>query len=207
MQAKREGKVMVLHNNYKSYTMVDVPPIPDYKVVLPKGQLNGLRAHYSICMDPDLGLLGWAALRWVACGCGLCKNQLERPWVLLVEPTMQPCYTQNKECVMWPSCKGANDWKVCALVPKMEADKKEASESIHCILNAQIACMSLIMRKGEVGAVGTTNEAAKVGYYLVKWLSEPYTLQADTADMSGMILVGTIVANALYFNRVQCAPH
>ena len=107
---------------------------------------------------------------------------------------------------MWSSYKGANDWKVCALVLKTEADKKEARESIRCILNAHIARMSLIMRKGEVGAVGTTNEAA-MGYYLVKWLSEPCTLQTDTAGMSGMIPAGTIVANALYFNRVQRAPH
>ena len=66
--------------------------------------------------------------------------------------------------------------------------------------------MSLIMREGEIGAVGTTNEAA-MGYYLVKWLSEPYTLQTDTVGMQGMIPVGTIVADTLYFNRVQHTPH
>ncbi len=38
--------------------------------------------------------------------------------------------------------------------------------------------MSLSMREGEVGAVGTTNEAA-AGYYLVKWPSKPYTLHGD----------------------------
>ena len=27
--------------------MADVPSIPDYKVVLPKGQFNGLRVHYT----------------------------------------------------------------------------------------------------------------------------------------------------------------
>jgi hypothetical protein len=31
--------------------------------------------------------------------------------------------------------------------------------------------MSLIVHEGEVGAIGTTDEAV-VGYYLVKWLSE-----------------------------------
>jgi hypothetical protein len=107
---------------------------------------------------------------------------------------------------MWLSYKGANDWKVCALVPKTDADKKEAHESIRCVLNAHIARMSLIMWEGEVGAVGTTDEAA-MGYYLVKWLSEPYTLQTDTAGMSGMIPAKTIVADALYFNRVQHTPH
>ena len=64
--------MLVSSNNYKSYTMVDVPPITDYKVVLPKGQFNGLREHYNIRTDPDLGL-GWTALCWVACGCGPCR--------------------------------------------------------------------------------------------------------------------------------------
>ena len=202
-QSKKERRWS--RHNYESYTMADVPPIPDYKVVLPKVQFNGLRARYNIRTDPDLGL-GWAALRQIACGCGPCKDQLERPWVPLVEPTVQPRYTQNKECVMWPSYEDANDWKVCALIPKTEADKKEVCESILCVLNPHIARMSLIMCEGEVGAVGTTDEAV-MGYYLIKWLSEPYTLQTDTADTSGMIPARTIVANALYFNRVQRAPH
>jgi hypothetical protein len=108
--------------------------------------------------------------------------------------------------MMWPSYEGTDDWKVCTLVLKMEADKKEAHESICCVLNAHIARMSLIIRKEEVGAAGATDEAA-MGYYLVKWLSEPCTLQTDTAGMLGMIPAKTIVANTLYFNRVQHTPH
>jgi hypothetical protein len=81
MQVKHKGKVLVTRNDYATYTMADVPPLPDYKVVMPKGQFNGrIHAHYNIRMDPDLGM-GWAALHWVACGCGLCKDQLEKPWV------------------------------------------------------------------------------------------------------------------------------
>ena len=68
---------------------------------------------------------------------------------------------------MWHSYEGANDWKCCALVPKMEADKKEARKSIYSVLHAFEAHMSLIMHKGEVGAVGTTNKEANV-YYLLK---------------------------------------
>ncbi len=111
-----------MHNEYMTYTMTDVLPLPDYKVVLPKGQFNGIRAHYKIHTDPDLGM-GWAVLRWVACGCGPCKDQLQRPWVLRGN---QPRYAVNKDCKLWPSYEGANNWKICALVPKMEAGKKLA---------------------------------------------------------------------------------
>jgi hypothetical protein len=64
---------------------------------------------------------------------------------------------------LWPSYEGANNWKIVTLVPKKEADKKVARESLHCILNAIVAHMSLMMREGHVGAVGLTDEAA-MGY-------------------------------------------
>jgi hypothetical protein len=96
MRSKCKGRVLVMRNNYMTYTMMDVPPLLDYKVVLPKGQFNGICSHYNIRTDPDLGM-GWAALRWVACSCGLCKDQLQRPWVLSCNITAQPCYTVNKD--------------------------------------------------------------------------------------------------------------
>ncbi len=108
---------------------------------------------------------------------------------------------------IWPSYEGANDWKICQLVPKMEADKKGARESHKNVLGAMEACMSLMVCEGEMGAIGTTDEAA-LGYYVVKWLSNPYTLQEETAEgMSRMIGTGTMVADVIYFNWVERAKH
>ena len=83
----------------KMFKLMILPYLPDYTVVLPKGQFNGLHAHYNIHTDPDLGL-GWVVLHWVACSCGPCKDQLERPWVPLIEVAVQAHYAQNKECDM-----------------------------------------------------------------------------------------------------------
>ena len=66
--------------------------------------------------------------------------------------------------------------------------------------------MSLMVREGKVGAIETADDAA-IGYYVVKWLSKPYTLQEDMDGMSGTIGTGTMVVDALYFNQVECAPH
>jgi hypothetical protein len=186
-----------------TFTMMDVPPLPDHKVILPKRQFNSIHAHYNICIDPDLGM-GWAALRWVY-GCSPCKDQLQRPWVLHRNITAQPQYRVNKDCKLWPNYEGANEWKICALVPQMEADKKVARESLHCVLNALEVCMSLMMREGHVGSVGTADKAV-MGHYLVKWLSKPYTLQEDTEGMPGMIPAGSMAVGGLYFNRVQLTP-
>jgi len=182
--------------------MDDVTPIPDYTIKkFPPGQFNGLRAHYNIRTDPDLGM-GWAALCRIACGCGPCKEQIKMPWVPRVDNSAQPRYTRNERCLLWPSYEGANDWKIFQLVPKKPYDEKGARESIQCVLNALEARVSLMMRIGEVGAVGTT-DAAVMGYYMVKWLSEPYTLQEEKGGMASLIGTGNMVAKAVYFNRVQ----
>jgi hypothetical protein len=52
--------------------------------------------------------------------------------------------------MLWPSYKGGKDWKICLLVPKTEADEKEAGELHHSVLGAMEARMSLMIREGEV---------------------------------------------------------
>ncbi len=42
--------------------------------------------------------------------------------------TAQPRYAVNKDCKLWPSYEGANNWKIVALMPKTEADKKVVRE-------------------------------------------------------------------------------
>jgi hypothetical protein len=92
-------------------------------------------------------------------------------------------------------------------MPKTEADEKGARELHHSVLGAMEARMSLMIREGKVGAIGTADEAT-MGYYVVKWLSDPsYMLQEETEGMSGMIGVGTMVADVLYFNQVERARH
>ena len=99
-----------------------------------------------------------------------------------------------------------NDWKICKLLPDTVDNEKGARDSIQCVLNALEARMLLMIREGEVGAVGTTDDTA-MGYYVVKWTSEPYTLQADAEGMSGVIADGAMVVDAVYFNRVERAPY
>ena len=87
----------------------------------------------------------------------------------------------------------------------MTEDEKDARESMKGILIAMEARIVLIIREGKIGAVATMDEAA-MGYYVVKWLSEPYSLQEDMEGMSGMIGAGVVVEDALFYNRVMRAP-
>ncbi len=84
--------------------------------------------------------------------------------------------------------------------------KRRVRESIQCILITIEARLLLMLREGEIGMVGTTDEAA-MGYYMVKWISEPYCLQVDTDGMAGVIGAGAMVAHGIYYNRVERAPY
>jgi hypothetical protein len=169
-------------------------------VVLSPGEFNGIRAHYNIRTDPQLGLR-WAALRRVACGCAECAKQLTLPWKPGVAGDAQPRYARNKACVLWPSYEGANDWKIRELLPKTAAEARGARESMESVLTARVTRMSLQIVEGEVAAYGTTDEGTR-GYYLVVWRGEPYTLQEETDGVAA----DTLVADADYFNPVDRAP-
>jgi hypothetical protein len=117
----------------------------------------------------------------------------------------QPRYSANDGCVLWRSYEGANDWKIFPLEPVNDEEEKGAWDSICCVLNALEARISLMIREGEVGVVGTMDKAA-MGYYIVQWKCEPYALQADAEGMLGIVTAGVMVVDGLYFNRVQRAP-
>ncbi len=46
--------------------------------------------------------------------------------------------------------------------------------------------MLLMIQEGEVGTVGTMDDAT-LGYYVIKWTSKPYALQEETEGVSGVI--------------------
>jgi hypothetical protein len=119
-------------------------------------------------------------------------------WLPRVNMYEQPQYAANDWCVLWRSYEGANDWKIFQLEPVNEEEEKGARDSICCMLNAVEARMSLMIQKGEVGAVGTTDKAA-MGYYIVQGKSEPYALQADAEGISGIVTAGAMVVDGLYF--------
>jgi hypothetical protein len=136
----------------------------------------------------------------------VCREQPGRPWLPRIDIFEQPQYAQDNECVLWPSYEGVNNWKICQLFPVTDENEKGVRDLILCILIAMDVRMLLIAQDGEVGAVTTIDKAA-MGYYQVKWLSKPNTLQVDTECMSSVIVAGSMVVDALYFYRVECAPY
>jgi hypothetical protein len=70
------------------------------------------------------------------------------------------CRPDEAASSLWLCFEGANDWKICRLVPKSDDEEKGTRESRIRVLNALEARMSHRVREGDIGVVGTEDEAA-----------------------------------------------
>lgn len=74
------------------------------------------------------------------------------------------------------------------------------------MLSALVARISLQIKEGEVGAIGTAAAATPLGYCVAKWKNKPYKLQQEVKGMAGMLEAGTLVADAVLYSPVRFAP-
>jgi hypothetical protein len=97
MRSKHEGRALVMRNDYMAYTMTDVPLLPNYKVSCQRGSSM---ASVHTTTSARTRTLAWAGGHCVgvACSCGPCKDQLQRPWMLHGDITVQPRNVVNKDC-------------------------------------------------------------------------------------------------------------
>jgi hypothetical protein len=93
-------------------------------------------------------------------------------------------------------------------VEKKDSNAEEAEEALEEALAGMTTMMAERIKPDKYGAFSTTDEDAD-GYYIVKWTSEPYTLQEDkllTEYTPAMrIPAGTLVCDAEYYNKVPGA--
>ena len=177
------------------------------------GEHNGLLAHYSLHVSPELGL-GYAALRRIPCACDACLRQLELEWQVGVAPEKQPRFASSTKCKFWPIFEdgagkpGLNDWRIVKLVPNKKSAPEEEEEAFAEVLAGKTARIAEQIEIGNFGAFATLDEDAD-GYYLIKFTSKPYTLQAAVElkmyDPPIRIETGELVCDAEYFNKVPGA--
>ena len=79
----------------------------------------------------------------------------------------------------------------------MVDNEKGVQDLVRCILNAMEVRMLLMIWEGEVGEVRMTDNVV-MGYYVVKWTSKPYALQAVAEGVSGVIAAGAMVVYVVH---------
>ena len=62
--------------------------------------------------------------------------------------------------------------------------------------------MSLLVQKVQYGSINTI-DTATMGYYVIKFISEPYTLQEEKMHYEQISTTGELVVKAQYMNCIQ----
>ena len=213
-RAKREKAAKMMGRRYHVQNPADVKfgKLNMSAVGFMAGEHNGLLAHYNFQVSKDLGV-GRAATRRIPCACEACLTQMDEPWKPGVAAEEQPRYASSTGCLRWKifvleGQPGINDWKIIDIGPKKVSDPKEEEEAHAQLLEGVMEMMAETVKANQYGAFSTEDEDAD-GYYIVKWTSDPYTLQEDVElpeyTPAMKIKAGALVCDAEYYNKLPQA--
>ena len=164
---------------------------------------NGLRAMYHQRQEADLGIKR-AAVRRIPCGCEGCyEGHLLKPgpW--------QERYKPHTDCVHHLIYEDLNDWHIVTLRPKTSAAEEQVEDAKMIVVQSTSREIATKIKEGGIGAFSTDDPDAD-GYYVVKWIGEPFSLEEactlDSFDPPQNFKRGELVVYATYFNKVERAP-
>ena len=123
--------------------------------------------------------VGFIAVRRIPCYCAACVKKVLSKWQPQNDIFNQERYIgDNPNCIYWSILGSYNNWKIIKCIDNTKNDSEEKEEIMNVKLNAT-QCMTLYFEEniivGEYAAISTIDR--NTDYYLVKWLSNPYTLQ------------------------------
>ena len=110
----------------------------------------------------------------------------------------------NERCLYWKDFKGYNNWRVVDFITPnvVTEDEEKVYETILHEIEAKMDQKILI---GTFGAMRTNDEATQE-FYLVKRITEPYTVQKNTVmkrvESQQSAFVGEIIYDAVFWNPV-----
>ena len=100
---------------------------------------------------------------------------LEKPWIPGLTPKQQSRYQPVLDCTYQPVLDCFNNWNIIKFSHK--ATESEGFEEIHQVVLDSISDnMDRLIQSGKYGAT-TTTDSTEMGYYMIKFSSEAYTLQ------------------------------
>ena len=145
-------------------------------------------------LAPRLGN-GKCAIRQIPCDCNACTNMLDKNWEIGVDFIYQPRYQTVKDLTYWSVLGFFNNWYIIKFSNKSTTG--EYFDEVHKVVLYGISeNMSLIVQNGKYDAVNTAY-LTTLGYYVVKFVSEPYMLQVNKTMSNQVINSGDLIVNTV----------
>eukprot|EP00957_Ditylum_brightwellii_P101169 7709815-Ditylum_brightwellii.AAC.1 len=142
-----------------------------------------------------------SSMRYIPCGYTVCTHQINQKWSHGMNASEQPRYASVEDCIFYSIIDECNNWMIMDFTIDSSTDDVEI-EDVHKVLLDSIGFhMAELIKIGSYGAVNTDDPKAD-GFYIVKFVEFPHTLQSDVVN-DKVIVAGSLVCSAHYMSPVQ----
>ena len=136
--------------------------------------VSGLSKHYHVCFYPKLGHVP-CEIHSIPFTCTQLTSTLDKPWNTGVSQHHQPRYQPVKYCTYWIVLGSFNNWKIIQFSYK--STPGEYLNKIQQVKHDRISYnMDALVQTLQYGDINTT-DTTTMGYYVIKFFSESYTVQ------------------------------
>ena len=161
---------------------------------------RGLNNHYYLRFYPKLGNVIFE-ISCIPCTCVRCTSMLNQPCISGITSKKKSRYQPVTNCTYWPVLGPYKNWYIIHLSPKSTPFGE--FEEIHQAVRDRISDnMASLVQYGKYDSINTSVTRTS-GYYVIKFISEAYTLQNNTKIDGKMISAGELVIKAQYLCSSQ----
>ena len=165
----------------------------------PRGE-RGFSKHYNLCFYPKIGH-GICEIRRISRACVGCTSILDKPWIYGIPSKKQARYQPFTNSTCWPVMGSYNNWNIIEITPK--STYFDAIDDIHkVVLDGISENMASLVQSGMYSAINTADNTS-YGFYIIKFISEAYTLKKNTTIYGQVISAGELVVKAQYLCYMQ----
>ena len=133
--------------------------------------------HYHLRFDPKLGHR-ICEIRHIPCAFVGCTSMLDKPWIYDILSKKQARYQPVANYTYWTVMGSYKNWNIIELTPK--STHFGSFDEIHQVVIDRISeNMASLVQSVMCGAINTHDTKAN-GFYVIRFISEAYTLQNNT---------------------------
>ena len=126
---------------------------------------------------------------------------IEKPCTFGIPSKKQALCQPVTNYTYWPVLSSFNNWSIIQLSQK--STPFEAFEEVHqVVLDGIIDHMALLVQYGKYGSINTADSSTN-GYYVIKLISEAYTLKNNTTFGGKIITASDLVVKEKYLCSMQ----
>ena len=126
---------------------------------------------------------------------------LDNPWAYTVDPNKQPRYQPVVDCTYWTLLFFFNNWNIVQFT-----NKTTSSEDFYAVHKVVIDDISdnlvSLVQLGKYGAINASDPNT-MGYYVINYLSESYTLQEHQTSDGKVSKSGEFLVKSEYLSLMK----